>query len=64
MATTFLSSLQIGDKIPLGIKKGGLINLPDDLTIPIVCVGPGTGIAPVRAVIEERAFLGAKGAHT
>ncbi|KAH8093162.1 riboflavin synthase domain-like protein [Cristinia sonorae] len=59
VATTYLSSLQIGNKIPIGIKKGGLINLPADLETPIICVGPGTGIAPVRAVIEERALLGA-----
>ncbi|TCD66631.1 NAPDH-dependent diflavin reductase [Steccherinum ochraceum] len=60
VATTYLSSLQIGDTIPIGIKKGGLINLPADLNTPIICVGPGTGIAPVRAVVEERSLLGAK----
>jgi len=60
VATSYLSSLQIGDKIPLGIKKGGLISLPKALDTPIICIGPGTGIAPVRAVIEERSLLGAK----
>lgn len=60
VATTYLASLQPGDKIMVGIRKGGLISLPDDHSTPIICVGPGTGIAPVRAIIEERAFFGSK----
>lgn len=43
----------VGDKLQVRIKKG-LIALPEAPDTPIICVGPGTGIAPVRAVIEER----------
>ncbi|KAK7677189.1 hypothetical protein QCA50_019898 [Cerrena zonata] len=58
VATTYLASLQPGDKIPVGIKKGGLISLPKDVHVPIICIGPGTGIAPARSIIEQRVLQG------
>ncbi|KAF8532599.1 riboflavin synthase domain-like protein [Gautieria morchelliformis] len=58
VCTMYLSSLAEGSRIPLKIEEG-LIRLPPDPATPIICVGPGTGIAPMRAMIEERVHDGA-----
>ena len=77
VATTYLSELKPGlnlviytrnmvltpapgDKLNIRIRKG-LITLPPDINTPIICVGPGTGIAPIRSILEERVAQGAKG---
>jgi len=50
---------QKGDTIPIGISRG-FVTLPDDPTTPIICIGPGTGVAPMRAIIQHRLKLGGK----
>ncbi|KDQ52353.1 hypothetical protein JAAARDRAFT_184230 [Jaapia argillacea MUCL 33604] len=57
VATSYLASLRLGDRIRIGLRRG-LISLPSEPHIPVICVGPGTGVAPMRAVIEERIELG------
>ncbi|EKM53089.1 uncharacterized protein PHACADRAFT_259251 [Phanerochaete carnosa HHB-10118-sp] len=59
VATTYLAALQPGDKLQIRLKKG-IIVLPPDKATPVICIGPGTGIAPMRALIEERVARGAK----
>lgn len=29
---------------------------------PVICIGPGTGVAPMKAIIEERVHAGSSGA--
>ncbi|TRM58748.1 riboflavin synthase domain-like protein [Schizophyllum amplum] len=58
VCTSWLVGLPIGSTLRMRIARG-LIELPPT-DIPVICVGPGTGIAPMRAVIEERLATGAK----
>jgi sulfite reductase (NADPH) flavoprotein alpha-component len=43
-----------GGTLPLFIHSNNLFRLPADLSVPVVMVGPGTGVAPFRAYIEHK----------
>ncbi|EIN05749.1 riboflavin synthase domain-like protein [Punctularia strigosozonata HHB-11173 SS5] len=58
VATSYLAPLRAGTRIRVGIRPG-LMSLPPDKTTPVICIGPGTGIAPMRALLEQRITEGA-----
>lgn len=47
-------------RVPLWVKKGGM-KFPADPDTPVIMIGPGTGVAPFRAAIQERVAQGWKG---
>ncbi len=50
-----------GDVIPVFVQKSHGFHPPVDDSAPAIMIGPGTGIAPFRAFLEEREARGAKG---
>lgn len=50
-----------GGKAKVFVHSNKNFRLPEDKSLPIIMVGPGTGIAPFRAFWEERIVSGATG---
>jgi sulfite reductase (NADPH) flavoprotein alpha-component len=48
-------------QVPLFIQPSHAFRLPEDRDQSIIMVGPGTGVAPFRAFMQERALKKAKG---
>ncbi|MEA3186802.1 MAG: sulfite reductase flavoprotein alpha-component [Chthoniobacter sp.] len=62
IASTFLAE-RIGDegRVPVFVHTAKGFRPPEDGNTPIIMIGPGTGIAPFRAYLQERKATGAKG---
>ena len=62
ICSTYLSDrLNANSKPGVFVHHNSAFRLPSDGNVPIIMVGPGTGIAPFRAFLEERKATGAKG---
>lgn len=56
VATTWLERLPLDAAVPLFIRRS-LFHLPTDASIPLILIGPGTGVAPFIGFLEERSEL-------
>ncbi len=60
-ASGFLAALDEGGQVPVYIEPNERFRVPADGSRDIIMVGPGTGVAPFRGFVQERAETGASG---
>ena len=61
VASHHLANCEQGSGVDIFIDANERFRLPPDPDRNIIMIGPGTGIAPFRAFVQERAAMGAKG---
>jgi len=61
VASTFLADRTGGSLVPVFVHTAKHFRLPEDPATPVIMVGPGTGVAPFRAFLQERKTLRAGG---
>ncbi|KAK0303933.1 NAPDH-dependent diflavin reductase [Friedmanniomyces endolithicus] len=54
VCTRYIASLQPCRLISIGLQPGYLDVSPAELSTPVLMIGPGTGVAPMRAMIYQR----------
>jgi sulfite reductase (NADPH) flavoprotein alpha-component len=60
-STFFADRRKVGQSARIYVKPNRHYRLPSDGATPIIMIGAGTGVAPYRGFLEERAETGARG---
>ncbi|AGP30822.1 sulfite reductase subunit alpha [Corynebacterium terpenotabidum] len=64
VCSTYLSDrIADGDLTGIWLQPNNAFSVPEDPSKPVIMVGPGTGIAPFRGFLHERAAAGATGGN-
>lgn len=61
VCSTFLADRAADAGVPIFVQKSAHFRPPADPDVPMIMVGPGTGVAPFRAFLQERQATGARG---
>jgi len=62
VCSTYLAErIPVGGTLPVFFHVAKGFRLPEDGATPVIMVGPGTGVAPFRAYLQERKATGATG---
>lgn len=54
VCTRYITSLRPGQQINIGLQQGYLDVQSSEMEVPVVMIGPGTGVAPMRSMIYQR----------
>lgn len=54
VCTRYMLTLKPGQRINIGMQQGYLDVSPSELEAPVIMIGPGTGVAPMRAMAHQR----------
>ena len=54
VCTRYIAQLKAGSQLKITIQPGYLNVKKEEIAVPVLMIGPGTGVAPMRSMIYER----------